>query len=110
MAYLYDTPNLTTGMDEVIVDLATTIPAFVPMLLFFVFIVVLIGSSTSQRKRAGTIDFAASSILASIAMLLIALPMTMISGLINLEVLAIVITVNILSGIWFFLSHKSGEQ
>jgi len=109
MGYLYDAPNLSTGMDEVIVGIATTIPAFTPMLLMFVFIVVTIGSSTAQRKRSGSIDFAAATILGSIAMLLIALPMTLISGLINLEILSIVITINILSGIWFFMSHRSNE-
>lgn len=106
---LYDTPNLTTGIDEAIVDTVTAIPSFVPMLLTFVFVLVLITGSLQQQRRSGFIDFPLWVTLASISTLMVTLPLTLISGLVNLDVLAIVVTVTILSGVWLFLGRSNRE-
>ena len=52
---LYNVPNFTsgsdTGMDTLLIGVMGTVPSFVPLLLFFVFMFVLLGGITSQRKR-----------------------------------------------------------
>jgi len=106
---IYDTPNLTTGIDEAIVDIVTTVPIFSPMLLVFIFFVVLIGGSTAQRKREGYSDMPMWSALASLSTFLIALAMTIADGVISLLTLSIVITLVIGSGLWLFLDRNRRE-
>jgi|TARA_Y100000296_G_scaffold45780_1_gene52455 uncharacterized membrane protein YhdT len=109
MAYLYEIPNLTSGIDEAIVDVVTTIPSFTTMLLTFVFLLILISGSLRQQARSGTIDFPLWLTLASLSTLMVALPMTLISGMINLDILSIVVTITILSGLWLFLGRSNRE-
>ena len=53
---LYETPNLTGGIDEAIIDIATTVPLFVPMFLMFIFFLVLISGTLKQKRRSGRKD------------------------------------------------------
>jgi len=107
---LYELPNATEGMDAILVDVATTIPSFIPMFLVFVFAVILIGGVSSQKRRSGYSDFPMWAVLSSIATLLVTLPMTLISGLINITTLAIVVIVTLMSGLWFFMSKGRYEH
>ena len=109
MAYLYEVPNATSGMDTILVGAATTIPSFIPMLLLFVFFLVLIAGTTSQRRRTGSSDFPMWTLMASISTLLITLPLTLTAGIIQIEVLVVVVIVTLMSGLWFFMSKGRGE-
>lgn len=106
---LYPTPNLTDGIDDALIDVITEIPSFVPMLLTFIFFLVLISGSLRQQRRTGVIDFPLWLTLASVSTLMVALPMTLVSGIINLQTLAIVVTITILSGVWLFLGRGNRE-
>lgn len=107
---LYELPNSTKGMDAILVDVSTAVPSFTPMFLFFIFAVVLLGGSTLQRRRTGYSDFPFWSVLASIGTLLIALPLTLIVGAINMQTLGVVIVATLLSGLWFFMSKGRYES
>jgi len=109
MAYLYEIPNATEGIDAILVDTSTAVPSFIPLFLLFVFLMVLIGGSTSQKRRTGYSDFAMWSVIASISTLMITLPLTLIAGIIQIEVLIVVIAVTLMSGLWFFMSKSRGE-
>ena len=106
---LYDQPNLTGGLDETFVEIATAVPSFVYSFLFFVFAIVFIGGIISQKRRNGWADYPLWATMASLSTLLITLLLTLKQGLINLEVLGIVIAVTIFSGLWLFLSKGRGE-
>jgi uncharacterized membrane protein YoaK (UPF0700 family) len=107
---LYDLPNSTSGMDAILVDTSTAVPAFVPMLLLFVFFVVLLGGSNSQRKRTGNSDIPLWATIASISTLMVALPMTLTTGMISKSLLAILVVIIIMCGLWFFLSRNKYEM
>ncbi len=109
MAKLYNTPNLTDGIDEALVEVAIAVPSFIPMFLIFIFGTVLIGGLIAQRNKTGFGDFPQWTTLASISTLMVALPMTLISGFISLTTLAIVVTITIASGVWLFLDRNKGE-
>jgi len=109
MSYLYDVPNATSGADAILLQLVTSFPALVPFILFFIFLVVFIGGITRQKIKTGTADYSAWAIIASIATLLPALLFSISSGYIRLDWLVIVISLNILSAIWFFLDRKISE-
>jgi len=106
---LYNLPNSTTGIDAIIVDTATAVPIFIPMLLMFIFVTVLLGGSTAQRKRTGFSDLPLWSVLASISTLMVSLPLTLVVGIINVLTLSIVVVVTLLCGLWFFTSRNRYE-
>ena len=109
MAYKYVLPNATDGMDSVMVSMQTSIPSFIPMLLTFVFLVVFLGGALNQRRRVGYSDMPMWSVLASISTLLIALPMTLISGLISPSIFGVITILVLASGLWFFITKDRGE-
>lgn len=106
---LYDLPNATTGMDDILVETITAVPSLTPMILVFVFFVVFLGGISRQKLRTGTSDYAMWSVVASLATFMIALIMSMVEGIIRLDWLSIVIGVTILSGVWLFLDRRQSE-
>ena len=56
MAYTYNLPNISGGLDTGISGVITAVPSFAPVFLLFVYLVVLIGGIISQKKRIGSAD------------------------------------------------------
>lgn len=109
MTYLYNLPNNTTNLDQIIVQTATAVPGLAPLLLVFVFFVVLLGGTSLEKLRKGTADYPMWFVIASLSTLMIAVLMTPITGIIKLEWYVIIIVVTIFSGVWFFLSKRFGD-
>ena len=109
MAYTYTQPNLTGGVDDVLIEIATTVPSFINGLLLFIFGVVFFGGVVEQKRRSGYADYPMWFVMSSLATLVVTLILTINKGLINLETLGIVVALTILSGLWFFLSRGRGE-
>ena len=107
--YLYDLPNATGSADAVLYQTVTALPSFIPLLLVFVFFLVMLGGISRQKARTGTADYPMWSVVASLSTFLIALILTLNSGLINIRWLVIVVVITIFSGVWLFLSKKMGE-
>jgi len=111
MAYLYDLPN-ATNLDGIILQLSGengATPFLVPMILFFVFMVVFLGGVIRQKTRIGTSDYSAWAVLASISTLLIGLLFSVTAGYIRVDILVILVVLTISSGIWFFFDRKGSE-
>lgn len=109
MAYLYEFSNSTAGIDNVMSDLIKEVPTFIPMVLVFIYFLILLGGSASQRRRSGSADISMWSTIASISCLMVALPLTITAGIIDLVTLSIVVAVVIISALWFFLSRNRYE-
>jgi ABC-type multidrug transport system permease subunit len=107
--YLYDMPNATSGLDTIATQLITAVPSFIPMLLLFVFLVVLIGGITRQIARTGTADYPMWFTVASLSTFFVALLLSVQSGFINLTYLVTILVITIFSGVWFFLDQKQSE-
>jgi hypothetical protein len=105
--YLFTIPNKTTGMDDILVQSATAMSSIVPLLLLFVFFVIVIGGIWRQSLRTGTADYSMWFVIASLVTFLLALMMSVIEGLIRIEYLVIVVVITIFSGIWFFLDRDN---
>ena len=106
---LYDIPNMTDGFDNALIDIAGSVSVFTPMFLLFVFGVVFIGGATSQKRRTGTVDMPMWSVIASLSTLMVSLPLTLASGLIQIQVLGILVALVLMGGIWLFLSRNRNE-
>lgn len=109
MSYLYEFPNISSGMDDALVGIFTMVPIFTPMMLFFIFLVVLIGGSSAQSRRTGTADIPLWSTIASLSTMMIALALSLISGMIQTFTLVVVVVITIISGIWLFLDRNNRE-
>ena len=107
--YLYDLPNSTAGLDAILVQTTTAVPGMGPLLLFFVYMVVFLGGISLQARRQGFADYPMWSVVGSIAAFIIALLLSVIEGLIRLDVLSIVIVITIFSAVWLFLDRKQSE-
>ena len=107
MAYLYNLPNSTSGLDQIVKDVIGVIPSFPPLILLFVFLVVVLGGISRQKIRTGSADYPMWFVIASISTLLVSLLMSVTSGIIRLDWLSIVVVITIFSAVWFFLSKRS---
>lgn len=106
---IYIQPTLEGGLDQTLIEVARTVPAFPIGLLIFVFGVVFISGTATQKRKTGYADTPMWLVMASVSTLVISLLLTINIGLITLEVLSIVIAINIMSGLWLFLSRGRGE-
>jgi len=107
--YLYELPNSTAGMDNILVQTVTAVPGFIPLLLLFVFFVVFLGGVSRQKARTGTSDYAMWATVASLSTFMVTLIMSVIEGLIRLDWLVIVIVLTIFCSVWLFLDKKQSE-
>jgi hypothetical protein len=106
---IYDIPNKTTGIDDAIIQVAGSVPSFVPSFLFFIFFVVFLGGMATQKKRVGYSDAPVWSLIASIFTFMATLILSLADGLMNLETFSFVVGITILSAVWFFMSKGRGE-
>jgi len=108
MPDLYTLPNASAGIDTIFIQLVAEVPAFVPLMLLFVFFVVFIGGTVRQLTKHGYADYSTWATIASISIFILSLLMTLVSGLIRLEWLVIVTVITIFSGVWLFLDNRGG--
>jgi hypothetical protein len=106
---LYNIPNMSRGIDDTLIGVVQAVPTFSIGILLFVWIVVLVGGTSSQTRRVGYADYPMWALLASCSTLLLSLIMTMKEGLISLPTLGIVVAITLLSGFWFFMSKGRNE-
>ncbi len=109
LAYLYDLPNSTEGLDAIAVQTVSAVPSLTPLILVFVFFVVFLGGISRQNLRSGSADYPMWAVTASLATFLVTILMTVIEGLINLNILIIVTVITIFSAVWLFLDKRAGE-
>lgn len=107
--YLYNLPNSTEGLDNIVIQTVNSVPGFTPLLLLFVFFTVFLGGIARQKTRTGTADYPMWCTIASISVFMIALIMSMVEGMIRLDWLVIVTVVTIFSGVWLFLDKRQSE-
>ena len=109
MSYLYEIPNATSGLDALVINTFDVFPFMGSLILLFVYLTVFLGGITRQTIRSGTADYSAWALIAGMATLLPALIFSINSGFIQLDWLIIVVALNILAAVWFFLDRKPSE-
>jgi len=107
---LFNQPNLTSGIDDALVTTSQSVQAFPIMIMVFVFLVIVLGGSANQKRRIGQADYPFWVLLGSITISFISLIFSLRAGMINLITLGIVISITIMSAVWFFLSNSKGEM
>ena len=105
---LYTLPNSTSGMDQIFKDTITVISQLPYLILGFVWFVIFLGGMGQQKARLGIAETSTWAVIASFAILIIALLMSITTGIINVRDLAIVVSITILSAVFFFFDKKQG--
>jgi uncharacterized membrane protein YgdD (TMEM256/DUF423 family) len=106
---IYTPPNMTSGIDDALVGTAGEVYAFTPSLCLFIFLVVLLGGSIAQKRRIGSADVPMWMTYASLSTLMVALIMTLTTGLIQLGTLSVIVGITIFSGVWLYLDRNRNE-
>ena len=106
---LYDAPNLSAGIDDALITTQASVPIFIPMFLLFVFCVIFIGGIVNQKRRTGSSDVPMWATMASMGTLLVSLVLTLREGLIQIQVLSVIVVITIFSALWLFLNHNRNE-
>jgi len=101
---IYNLTNATTP-DGILIGTATSVPAFPVMILVFTWFFVFLGGSQKQSSRQGYADVPQWSVLASLSVLLLGLIMTTTAGILPAAYLIVIVALNILTAVWFFMSR-----
>ena len=105
---IFEEPNMTSGIDELLLSTADAVSIFPSMLLTFVFFLIFLGGSSNQKRRSGEGDYPFWAVLSGVGTTMMALVMSLMS-LIDITVLVIVISITLLCAVWFFLSKNKGD-
>ena len=97
-----------TGLDNMLVYVATITPAFVPMLLVTIFITIAGGIYFGTRRIGEGGDIWSASAVAGLVTFVITLIMTLKDGLVNLTIIGISALVSMVSVIALYI-HKKRE-
>jgi len=85
---VYSIPDLTGGMDNALIGLATEVPAFPIMFLVFVWFLIFMGGTTRQSVKKGYADYPMWLVVASLNIFLMSLIMTLKEGLSPVRMMA----------------------
>ena len=106
MTYTYAEPNFTSsGLDEILTDIGSSVSIFIPMVLVFIFSVIFITGYRRQKRETGFGDAPLWATLAGISTTMIALLMSLATDMITLSILSVTVAVTIVCGIWLFFSR-----
>lgn len=106
---LYTLPSNNTGIDQIVIDTISVIPIFTPLLLAFVYFIVVLSGISMQVVRTGTADYPMWSTIGGIASTMTALILSVSSGFVNLQWLIVSLTITIFSAVWLFLDKRQSE-
>jgi len=106
---IYNQPNLTSGIDGTFVELLQQSLLYHWAFGFCIWICFYNWNGYTKAKT-GHADMPMWAVMASISTLIVTLLLSIKSGLINIETLAIVISITVFSGLWLFLSKVLGKS
>ena len=97
--------NFTEGLDQLFFYVASEVPIFIPMILFALFIVIMLGGFFSQQRQGGRGDFLMWGAIAGYITTGAAYILSLISGLISLQTVIIVLVITVVMNAFYLLSR-----
>jgi hypothetical protein len=105
--WLYSLPENVTEPDVLLVKITEQVPGLVPALLFMIWAIITIGGYFTQERRIGTGHFPMWFTIGGLITTTISFILYLIPGLLNLEMVIILIAVTFGSAMWYFLASRS---
>lgn len=102
---LEESVNVSEGFHTIFLYVAEIVPIFIPLVLFAIFIITLLGSFYSQKAITGKGDFPISFAVAGYFTAVVSLMMTLVPNLINTFTIVICIIVAVVGTLWLYLSR-----
>lgn len=96
--------NTSEGPQVLLVAANEAAPMLTPLILLGFFLIVALGTYNSQRRFDAKGDFAASFAVAGYVTLGVAFVMSLIPGLVNTNVLVVLLAISIIGTIWLYFS------
>ena len=95
-----------TGAAQFLSYPAAVVPIFIPMLLFTLYIIVLLGTYFSSKRLTGRGDFFASLAAAGLFTVVLAIIMSLMEGLVNIVTLSVCVVVAVIGAILLLISKR----
>lgn len=105
MAYQTFQEYNQTGLDGLFTYAASTVPSFIPLLLFALFSITLLATYFSQKRLTGRGDFISSFATSGYLTVIVAFFMSLVEGLINRATLIMTVAVAIIATILLLTSR-----
>ena len=96
--------NMTEGIPSVFRLAAETVPGLFPMFLSMVFLAICLGTYFTQNRLYGKGDFPVSFSVAGFVTSILALLLSLITGVIPTFVIVICMSLTVVGVIWIFLA------
>lgn len=104
MAYTTIDQTNVTGIEGLFTYVAQVVPIFIPLLLFAVFMITMLGSFFSQKRLEGKSDFLSSFAVAAWFTTIIAFVLSLVPNLVNLLTISVCIVTSVISAILLLTS------
>jgi uncharacterized membrane protein YiaA len=102
----YLTAHNSTGLEGMFQYAASTVNLFIPLLLFAVFIIALLGTYFSSKRMNGRGDFWSSMVAASFMTSVLSVLLSLVPALINPGVIVICISIFVVSVTILFVTRE----
>jgi hypothetical protein len=102
-------PNASAGVDASLVGINQQVPSFIPIILFFVFVIIFTTGFVGQKRRTGSGDAPMWFVVSGISITVMTLILSTVDGLVNGFVLSTVIGITILSFVFLALTKGRYE-
>lgn len=102
-------PNATAGVDASLVGINQQVPSFIPLILFFVFMIVFTTGFVGQKRRTGSGDAPIWLVVSSLSIVVLTLILSTVEGLVDKFTWGPVIGISILSFVFLALSKGRYE-
>lgn len=100
-----DEINTSEGIHTLVAYSSSTVPIFIPLVLFSFFIVSLLGSFYIQKRAKGYGDFPSSFAISGFITSILAILFSFIPNLISTGTIVVCVGITILGVIWLFFSR-----
>ena len=106
---MYNITN-ATGLDGILVNLASNVPQLFPMILLFEFLVIGLGGSFATSRKTGYTNLLMWFAIAGLVTSTSAFILFLVDGIIPLTILSIVVAISILFAGLFILLGDNQQQ
>lgn len=97
--------NFSEGAHQLLLYVSDVVPSFIPIMLFSLFVIILMGTYYSQRRLTGRGNFPGSFTVAALVTFFTALVLSLTAGLINVFILVTTLALLIVGVVWLMFTR-----
>jgi len=106
---IYTLPNVTSGYDNILLEVIQQVPLITPMFTLFTFVFIFLTGMGMQQNKTGNADVPMWATLGFLSATFLNLIFSLTAGIIEPIVLGVTISLTIFSALWLFMSRGRFE-